>query len=246
MKIEGMSKEQFKEKLCQESNSQGIELNEKQLEQLYMYKELLVEWNEKMNLTAITDDMGVILKHFVDCLECTKVIKDEESFIDVGTGAGFPGMVLAIYYPNKKFTLLDALNKRLIFLQEVIDKLEIKNVEIIHGRAEETIRINNLYNSYDASVSRAVAQLPTLLEYTSPYVKVGGKCIVMKGDNVEEEITLSQNALKILNLKIEGKTEYNYIVDGEEYNRTILSIKKINNTPSKYPRNYGQIKKKPL
>lgn len=246
MKIEGMSKEEFKEKLCQEAKAQGIELNENQLEQLYMYKELLIEWNEKMNLTAITDDYGVILKHFVDCLECTKVIKDEETFIDVGTGAGFPGMVLAIYYPNKKFTLLDALNKRLIFLQEVIDNLGIKNVEIIHGRAEETIRINNLYNSYDASVSRAVAQLPTLLEYTSPYVKVSGKCIVMKGDNVEEEIKLSQNALKVLNLKVEGKIEYSYVVDGEEYNRSILSVKKINNTPSKYPRNYGQIKKKPL
>lgn len=241
-----MKKEEFIECLKESVLKWQIELNERQLEQFYMYKELLVEWNEKMNLTAITDDYEVIIKHFVDCLQCSKVISNEKSIIDVGTGAGFPGMVLAIYYPEIKFTLLDALNKRLVFLAEVVNKLNIKNVEIVHGRAEETVRINNLYHTYDASVSRAVANLPVLLEYVSPYVKVGGKCIVMKGDSFEEEIKLASNALNTLKLKVKEKAPYSYTVNNEEYNRVILGIEKVGETPQKYPRNYGQIKKKPL
>ena len=237
---------QFKEMLCKECKLQNIEINEDAIQKLSIYKDLLLEWNEKMNLTAITDEYDIIVKHFVDCLECSKAIKDEKKIIDVGTGAGFPGMVLAIYYPDIEFTLLDGLNKRLIFLQEVVDKLGLTNVKIVHGRAEEVVRIDNLFNYYDASVSRAVANLPVLLEYVSPYVKVGGYSIVMKGDSVEEEIKLAQNALKTLNLKVDEKINYSYTVNNEEYNRSILKIKKTNDTPQKYPRNYGQIKKKPL
>ena len=237
---------QFKEILCKECKLQNIEINEDAIQKLSIYKDLLLEWNEKMNLTAITDEYEIIVKHFVDCLECSKAIKDEKKIIDVGTGAGFPGMVLAIYYPDVEFTLLDGLNKRLIFLQEVVDKLGLTNVKIVHGRAEEVVRIDNLFNYYDASVSRAVANLPVLLEYVSPYVKVGGYSIVMKGDSVEEEIKLAQNALKTLNLKVDEKINYSYTVNNEEYNRSILKIKKTNDTPQKYPRNYGQIKKKPL
>ena len=237
---------QFKEILCKECKLQNIEINEDVIQKLSIYKDLLLEWNEKMNLTAITDEYEIIVKHFVDCLECSKAIKDEKKIIDVGTGAGFPGMVLAIYYPDIEFTLLDGLNKRLIFLQEVVDKLGLTNVKIVHGRAEEVVRIDNLFNYYDASVSRAVANLPVLLEYVSPYVKVGGYSIVMKGDSVEKEIKLAQNALKTLNLKVDEKINYSYTVNNEEYNRSILKIKKTNDTPQKYPRNYGQIKKKPL
>lgn len=237
---------QFKEMLCKECKLQNIEINEETIQKLSIYKDLLLEWNEKMNLTAITDEYEIIVKHFVDCLECSKAIKDEKKIIDVGTGAGFPGMVLAIYYPDVEFTLLDGLNKRLIFLQEVVDKLGLTNVKIVHGRAEEVVRIENLFNYYDASVSRAVANLPVLLEYVSPYVKVGGYSIVMKGDSVEEEIKLAQNALKTLNLKVDEKINYSYTVNNEEYNRSILKIKKTSDTPQKYPRNYGQIKKKPL
>ena len=237
---------QFKEILCKECKLQNIEINEDVIQKLSIYKDLLLEWNEKVNLTAITDEYEIIVKHFVDCLECSKAIKDEKKIIDVGTGAGFPGMVLAIYYPDIEFTLLDGLNKRLIFLQEVVDKLGLTNVKIVHGRAEEVVRIDNLFNYYDASVSRAVANLPVLLEYVSPYVKVGGYSIVMKGDSVEEEIKLAQNALKTLNLKVDEKINYSYTVNNEEYNRSILKIKKTNDTPQKYPRNYGQIKKKPL
>lgn len=241
-----MKNNEFIELLCKECKNQNVDITEEQANNLEMYKTLLLEWNEKMNLTAITDEYEIIIKHFVDCLECTKVIKDEEKIIDVGTGAGFPGMVLAIYYKDKKFTLLDALNKRLIFLQEVVNTLKLDNVEIIHGRAEEVARKEEYKEQFDASVSRAVAQLPVLLEYTSPFIKVNGKCIVMKGDNVEDEVKLSSNALNTLKLKIVYRFNYNYMINNEEYNRSILKINKIGNTPQKYPRNYGQIKKKPL
>ncbi len=241
-----MNKEEFLKIAFSKIEESGIKITEEKVEKLYEYKNLLLEWNDKINLTAIVDDYEIIIKHFVDCLECTKVIDDETNIIDVGTGAGFPGMVLAIYYPEKQFTLLDALNKRLIFLQEVVDKLNLKNVTIVHGRAEEVARKDEFKEVYDASVSRAVANLPVLLEYVSPFVKVDGKCIVMKGDNVEEEIKIAQNALNTLKLKVKSKVNYSYNVGDETYNRSILDIRKIANTPQKYPRNYGQIKKKPL
>ena len=246
--MKSLTHEEFINTLMEECKKQNIELDENKAKALKEYKDLLVEWNEKMNLTAITEDYEVIIKHFVDCLECTHLITDEKKIIDVGTGAGFPGMVLAIYYPQIEFTLLDGLNKRLIFLEEVINKLGLKNVKIVHARAEEAARNEDFFESFDAVVSRAVANLPVLLEYTSPYVKVNGKCIVMKGDNAQEELELAKNAMNILKLKNikEKEYKYSYKIDNDEYNRTILYIEKIGNTPNKYPRNYGQIKKKAL
>ena len=246
--MKSLTHEEFINTLMEECKKQNIELDENKAKALKEYKDLLVEWNEKMNLTAITEDYEVIIKHFVDCLECTHLITDEKKIIDVGTGAGFPGMVLAIYYPQIEFTLLDGLNKRLIFLEEVINKLELKNVKIVHARAEEAARNEDFFESFDAVVSRAVANLPVLLEYTSPYIKVNGKCIVMKGDNAQEELELAKNAMNILKLKNvkEKEYKYSYKIDNEEYNRTILYIEKMGNTPNKYPRNYGQIKKKAL
>ena len=246
--MKSLTDEEFISTLIQECKKQNIELDESKAKALKEYKELLVEWNEKMNLTAITEDYEVIVKHFVDCLECTHLITNEKKIIDVGTGAGFPGMPLAIYYPQIEFTLLDGLNKRLIFLEEVVNKLGLKNVKIVHARAEEAARNEEYFESFDAVVSRAVANLPVLLEYTSPYVKVNGKCIVMKGDNAKEELDLAKNAMNILKLKnIENKEyKYSYTINNEEYNRTILYIEKVGNTPNKYPRNYGQIKKKAL
>ena len=246
--MKSLTDEEFITTLIQECKKQNIELDEGKAKALKEYKELLVEWNEKMNLTAITEDYEVIVKHFVDCLECTHLITNEKKIIDVGTGAGFPGMPLAIYYPQIEFTLLDGLNKRLIFLEEVVNKLGLKNVKIVHARAEEAARNDDFFESFDAVVSRAVANLPVLLEYTSPYVKVNGKCIVMKGDNAQEELELAKNAMNILKLKNikEKEYKYSYKIDNDEYNRTILYIEKIGNTPNKYPRNYGQIKKKAL
>ena len=246
--MKSLTDEEFIKTLIDECKNQNIELDENKAKALKIYKELLVEWNEKMNLTAITEDYEVIIKHFVDCLECTHLITDEKKIIDVGTGAGFPGMVLAIYYPQIDFTLLDGLNKRLIFLEEVVNKLGLKNVKIVHARAEEAARNEEYFETFDTVVSRAVANLPVLLEYTSPYVKVNGKCIVMKGDNAKEELDLAKNAMNILKLRNIEKKEYkySYTIDNEEYNRTIFYIEKVGNTPNKYPRNYGQIKKKAL
>ena len=246
--MKSLTDEEFTNTLIDECKKQNIELDENKAKALKIYKELLVEWNEKMNLTAITEDYEVIIKHFVDCLECTHLITDERKIIDVGTGAGFPGMVLAIYYPQIDFTLLDGLNKRLIFLEEVVNKLGLKNVKIVHARAEEAARNEEYFEFFDAVVSRAVANLPVLLEYTSPYVKVNGKCIVMKGDNAKEELDLAKNAMNALKLRnIDNKEyKYSYTINDEGYNRTILYIEKIGNTPNKYPRNYGQIKKKAL
>ena len=246
--MKSLTDEEFISILIQECKKQNIELDESKAKALKEYKELLVEWNEKMNLTAITEDYEVIVKHFVDCLECTHLITNEKKIIDVGTGAGFPGMPLAIFYPQIEFTLLDGLNKRLIFLEEVVNKLGLKNVKIVHARAEEAARNEEYCEYFDAVVSRAVANLPVLLEYTSPYVKVNGKCIVMKGDNAKEELNLAKNAMNILKLKnIENKEyKYSYTIDNEEYNRTIFYIEKVGNTTNKYTRNYRQIKKKAL
>ena len=237
----------FTEVLKKEALNIGIELNDEVLNKFLKYKELLVEWNEKMNLTAITEDYQIIMKHFIDCLEVVKYIKNGEIIIDVGTGAGFPGIVIAIYFEGKvKITLLDSLNKRLTFLKEVVDCLELKNVEIVHGRAEEMSHEEKFREMYDTAVSRAVANLPILLEYDSGYVKVGGRCLLMKGDNVKEELNNSKKALEILNCKVKKVYTYKYNVEEEEYTRNILEVEKYKNTPQKYPRNYGKIKKNPL
>ena len=236
----------FKNKMIELSKKINIDITDEQLEKFYRYMELLLEWNEKINLTAITETDEVILKHFIDSMTVFKYLVESKNIIDVGTGAGFPGIPVAITNDNVKITLLDSLNKRINFLNEVCRELNINNVETIHGRAEEAGQSKQHREKYDVVVSRAVANLPVLLEYVSPYVKVGGYSIVMKGDSVDEEITLAQNALKTLNLKVDEKINYSYVVNDEEYNRSILKIKKTNNTPAKYPRNYGQIKKKPL
>lgn len=236
----------FKECLYDEAKNMGIELTAEKLEKFEIYKDLLIEWNEKINLTAITDEYGIIMKHFIDCLEIVKYINKAESIIDVGTGAGFPGIVIAIYFDDIEITLLDALNKRLIFLEEVVKNLNLKNVKILHSRAEELGSNSDYREKYDVAVSRAVAPLNVLLELDSPYIKVGSRCLLLKGDNVKEEIENSKNALKELGLEITNKYTYSYLVNEEKYTRNILEISKKSKTASKYPRIYGKIKKSPL
>lgn len=237
----------FKETLKEEANKINISLNDNILNQLELYKNILLEWNEKINLTAITDDYEFIMKHFIDCLEIVKYIDSSKKVIDVGTGAGFPGIVIAIYFEGKlNITLLDALNKRINFLQEVINMLKLSNITLVHGRAEECAKMKEYREKYDTVVSRAVANLLVLLEYEIPYVKVGGNCLIMKGDNVDIEIEKANKAFGILNCKIINRYKYNYTVNEEMYNRVILDIKKTRETSNKYPRNNGQIKKNPL
>ena len=222
----------------------NIKINDEQIKKFMNYMNLLLEWNEKINLTAITQPEEVKLKHFVDSLTVLKYINDDDKVIDIGTGAGFPGIPLKIMKENTKITLLDSLNKRINFLNIVIETLNLSNIQAIHGRAEEIAR-NKLYREkYDVAVSRAVANLSTLSEYMLPFVKVGGKCICMKGANVNEEIEKAKNAIKELGGEIERVDNF-YLSDNDN-ERNIIIIRKVKETSSKYPRKAGMPSKEPL
>lgn len=247
MKSVQNDKYDFKNRLKEEALKIDLHLTDKQVINFEIYKNLLVEWNEKMNLTAITEDYEVIMKHFIDCLEIVKYIQEGNKIIDVGTGAGFPGIVIAIYFEGKvEITLLDSLNKRLLFLQEVVEQLQLKYIKIIHGRAEEMAKKQEFREMYDIVVSRAVANLAILLEYDTPYLKVNGKCLLLKGDNIQNEIKEANKALKILKCKINHLYPYQYAVKEVTYQRNILEVIKFSYTPNQYPRSYGKIKKDPL
>lgn len=237
-----MNKLEFNNSLIEKANSIGIEISQKQAEQFYKYMELLLEWNEKMNLTAITEPEEVILKHFIDSMTINQYLKDADTVLDVGTGAGFPGIPLKILEENKKFTLLDSLNKRIIFLQTVINELELKNIQAIHGRAEEFV--SKRREAYDIVTSRAVARLNVLLEYMLPFVKVGGRCICMKSFEIEEELKEAKKAIEILGGEIEKIDEIT--LPNTDIKRKIVVIKKVKNTPSKYPRKAGTPAKEPI
>lgn len=233
----------FKEELLYKMKKIDVELTEKQVKQFYNYMNLLIEWNNNINLTAITEPKEIILKHFVDCATINKFI-DKNKVLDIGTGAGFPGIPLKIINENLEITLADSLNKRIKFLDIVIEKLELNKIETIHARAEELAKNKKYRECYDIVVSRAVAALNVLLEYTTPFIKVGGKVICMKGNNVEEEIKESKNAIKILGTKMLPVEKV--ILPDTEITRKIITVEKIKNTPAKYPRKAGTPAKEPL
>lgn len=235
----------FNEILKEKSIQSDITLTDDQIEKLRIYYELLVEWNEKMNLTALTEPEDVALKHFCDSILLLSYadVKENSSLIDVGTGAGFPSVPIKIVRPDIKLCLLDSLNKRLVFLQEVVDKLGLKDVKIVHARAEDGARKADLREKYDYATSRAVAQLNILSEYCLPYVKVGGSFLAMKGKYSEEEIDNAKTAIKTLGGKIEKVDTYNLIDTSE---RTIINIKKVSSTDKRYPRTSAKIKSKAL
>ena len=233
---------EFNNSLIEKANCIGIEISQENAKQFYKYMKLLLEWNEKMNLTAITDPEEIILKHFVDSLTIMPYLSNANTILDVGTGAGFPGLPLKILEDNKEFTLLDSLNKRITFLQNVISELELKNVQAIHGRAEEYI--SQKRESYDIVTSRAVAKLNVLIEYMLPFVKVGGRCICMKSFEIEGELKEAKKAIEILGGKIEKVDEIT--LPTTDIKRKIVIIKKIKNTPNKYPRKAGTPVKEPI
>ena len=242
-----LTKELFIIKTAKLTEQIGVILNNTQLEKLYRYKEMLVEWNEKINLTAITDDEEIIVKHIIDSLEAVKYINEGQSLIDVGTGAGLPGVIIAIYFEDKvSVTLLDALNKRILFLQEVINELNLTNVKAVHGRAEEVSKDYDFREKFDVVISRAVAVLNVLLELTTPFVKIGGKCIYMKAEKTKEEITGACVAEKELGVKYINTYGYSIDVNGEQYAHTIVEYLKEKNTKDTYPRQFAKIKKSPL
>ncbi len=226
------------------ANLININLSEKNIDKFSRFKELLVEWNKKMNLTAITEENEIVLKHFIDSLTSLKYIDDNGKIIDVGTGAGFPGIPIAIMKENAEITLLDSLNKRLNFLNEVKNNTNLNNVKLVHGRAEDFGQDINFREKYDISISRAVANLSTLSEYLLPFVKVGGKCICMKGPDSDKEIEEAKNAIIRLGGKIVKIEKFN--LPDSDIGRTIIVIEKIKNTPKEFPRKAGTPSREPI
>ena len=224
----------------------NIVLNEKQLCQFISYYELLIEWNQVMNLTAITDFKEVCKKHFTDSLSLVKAydMSIPISVIDIGTGAGFPGIPLKIVFPNLKITLLDSLNKRVSFLQNVIENLKLSNIEVIHGRAEDYAKKERFREQFDLCVSRAVANLSTLSEYCIPFVKVGGCFISYKSEKLTEEMNDAGKAISIMGGRV--KSQVDFQIPNSDIYRNLLTIYKEKETPANYPRKAGIPSKKPI
>ncbi len=222
----------------------GADLSQLQLEKFSAYAGLLVEWNEKINLTSITDEEGITVKHFIDSLSVAGYIKGGESLIDVGTGAGFPGIPLKIARENLKVTLLDSLDKRVKYLNEVIAQLNLKEIHAVHGRAED-FGVNPGYRErFDIAIARAVSELSVLCEYCLPFVKVGGSFIAMKGPDITQELKDAQKAISVLGGEV-IKTE-RFTLPNSDMERTILIIKKCRHTPTGYPRKSGKPTKSPI
>ena len=234
--------EQFKKDL-EELN---IKLTERQLCQFQKYYELLVEWNSFMNLTAITEYEEVFKKHFIDSLSIVKAYdftKSEISLIDIGTGAGFPGLPIKIAFPNVKITLLDSLQKRIKFLNEVIEQLELTDIDTVHGRVEDYAKPEKLREKYDICVSRAVANLSTLSEYCLPFVNKGGKFISYKSEKLTEELQQAEKAVSVLGGKVNNQVDY--MLPSSDIYRNLLIIDKVKPTPKKFPRKAGLPAKEP-
>lgn len=232
-----------------------IELTSSQDEQFLLFYELLVEWNSFMNLTAITDFDEVMKKHFLDSLAFTRLLHEKNDgpidfasfrfrMIDVGTGAGFPGIPLAILFPNAQFVLMDSLNKRINFLNEVVSKLQLQNVTCVHSRAEDLARKSEYREQFDYAVSRAVANLSTLAEYCIPFVKVDGSFVSYKSEKLQEEIMLAKSAMHLLSVKETARISFN--LPSSDIYRTLLVLQKIAPTSKKYPRKAGLPGKEPL
>jgi 16S rRNA (guanine527-N7)-methyltransferase len=239
-----MEKEIFCKTIKDKAEKINIVLDEKQQSLFWEYMNMLLEWNEKINLTAITEPDEVITKHFVDSMTILKYITNGKSIVDVGTGAGFPGIPLKIANNTLNITLLDSLNKRINFLNETINCLKLESICAVHARVEEFGKNKCYRESFDVATSRAVASLNVLAEYMLPLVKVGGKCICMKGPEIDEEIENSKKAISVLGGKLEATDKI--VIPGTDMKRTLIVISKVSATPGRFPRKPGTPAKEPL
>lgn len=223
-----------------------IELSEKQMEQFLQYYEMLIEKNKVMNLTAITEFDEVVEKHFLDSVSLTQQLDLHQSLkvLDLGTGAGFPGIPLKIVFPELEIILMDSLNKRVLFLQDVISSLQLQNIEAVHGRAEEAAKNKKYRESFDLCVSRAVANISTLSEYCLPFVKIGGSFISYKSSTIEDELKDGKKGIAILGGKV--KDVYKFTLSDSKLQRSFVIIEKEKKTPKAYPRKAGTPSKDPL
>lgn len=233
------------EQFCRNCESVDIKLSETQINQFQKYYDLLVEWNSFMNLTAITEFNEVLKKHFFDSLSIVKIMdmKKAGSLIDIGTGAGFPGIPLKIAFPHLQVVLLDSLGKRVKFLNSVINELKLENIQAIHGRAEDFAKDIKYREQFDLSVSRAVANLASLSEYCIPYTKLGGSFVSYKSVKAEEEIHTAEKAISVLGGKVMNICKFELLDTGE---RTLVQIKKVKKTDKKYPRKAGIPSREPI
>ncbi len=237
-----MNFEEFKKEFLNKSIN-NIEVNDIQLEKFYKYMIGIIEWNKKINVTSITDEKMFIVKHFIDSLTVNQYLEGKESIIDIGTGAGFPGIPLKIVNEDKRFVLIDSINKKLNVIRNINEDIKLKNLEIIHSRAEDLANKSEYREMFDIATTRAVSNFSTILEYMLPFVKVGGLAICMKGPNYEKELSDGKRAIDLLGGKLEKIESINI---ENKLERNLIIIKKIKNTPSKYPRGKGKPLKEPI
>lgn len=238
-----MNIEEFKKLFLEEINKNHLDVTDKQIEQFYNYMIGIIDWNTKINVTAITEEKMFIVKHFIDSLTINKYVNTSNSLIDIGTGAGFPGIPLKIMNENMKVTLIDSVNKKLNVIRDLSSKINLKNLEIIHTRAEDLAQNKDYREKYDSATTRAVSNMSTILEYMLPFVKLNGLAICMKGPNFKEELEYAKKAIEVLGGKVESIESLNV---GEELERNIIVIRKVKNTPNKYPRGQSKPLKEPI
>ncbi len=234
--------EDIKKYIYEKANENNIVLSENEINLFYLYMNNLIEWNKKINLTAIKDEKEIVIKHFIDSILVKDEIKHARKVLDIGSGAGFPGIPLKIVNNSLDFTLIDSVNKKVNFMNNTIERLGLKNIIALHGRAEDFAHQEEYREKYDVVISRAVSNMTTLVEYMLPFVKVGGKCICLKGPNVEEELNLAKNAIKILGGRVERILNYELCENG----RSLIIIFKEKHTEQTYPRKQGKPIKEPL
>ena len=239
-----MQIDEFSYELKEKMKRIDIDIEDKQVEKFFSYMNLLIEWNQKINLTTIIEPKEIIIKHFVDCGTILKYLKNGETIIDIGTGAGFPGIPVKILNENLNVTLVDSLNKRIIFLNEVCAALNLENIQLIHSRAEDLAKNKEYREKFDKSVSRAVANLSTLSEYDLPFIKTGGQMIAMKGFEIEEELKNAEKAINILGGKIKEVNKFTLI--NTDNKRSIVVIDKVKPTPKQFTRKAGKPLKEPI